>query len=290
MQADTKKPNTILRQQRLLKGWSQQRVVDELLTLFRKEDQSDPGINAETISKWERGERKPKAFYQEKLCLLFGKSAQDLGFLDMPGNAPEEPDNQGIQPAFSSPAAISSPIDMPWEMEEASAEYMLGERLVASAGDLIPLFDAGWSREAILESLQVILRGVQAIPCLTRRTLLQLGATAIVRGVAAPTHENVSAGEREQLCTALSESIIAGWKLFNVASIAEGVIASAHKASPLVTAVDSPLMYQGMLSLVQKSVVTFPHHTEMKELLEKVQNLIPGSLVQTRPRYLGGDA
>lgn len=142
----------------------------------------------------------------------------------MPGNAPEEPEHQGIQSAFPSPTVISSPrnmeppqlltpqqaIDMPWERAETTPEHKLGAWLAVSAGDLIPLFDAGWSREAILESLHVILRGVQAMPCGTRRMLLQLGAAAIVSGVAVPTHEHVSAGEREHLCAALSESIIAG--------------------------------------------------------------------------------
>jgi transcriptional regulator with XRE-family HTH domain len=64
-----KKPNTILRRERQLRGWSQQRVAELVDT------------SEDVVSRWERGERRPIPFFQEKLCALYGKSAEELGFL-----------------------------------------------------------------------------------------------------------------------------------------------------------------------------------------------------------------
>jgi transcriptional regulator with XRE-family HTH domain len=63
------KPNEALRYQRLLRGWSQGRVAEAV------------GTSAEVVSRWETGRKKPGPFYQEKLCDLFGKSTEELGFL-----------------------------------------------------------------------------------------------------------------------------------------------------------------------------------------------------------------
>lgn len=64
-----KKPNTMLRRERQLRGWSQQKVASLVET------------SEDVVSRWERGERKPGPFFQEKLCTLYGKSAEELGFL-----------------------------------------------------------------------------------------------------------------------------------------------------------------------------------------------------------------
>jgi transcriptional regulator with XRE-family HTH domain len=65
-----KKPNNILRRERLLRGWSQQKVASLVET------------SEDVVSRWERGERKPSPFYQEKFCVLYGKTAEELGFLE----------------------------------------------------------------------------------------------------------------------------------------------------------------------------------------------------------------
>ncbi len=64
-----KKPNIILRRERQLRGWSQQKVASLVET------------SEDVVSRWERGERKPSPFYQEKFCVLYGKTAEELGFL-----------------------------------------------------------------------------------------------------------------------------------------------------------------------------------------------------------------
>jgi transcriptional regulator with XRE-family HTH domain len=59
----------ILRQERELRGWSQSRAAQEL------------GTTSNTVSAWERDISVPSPYFREKLCMLFGKNAQELGLL-----------------------------------------------------------------------------------------------------------------------------------------------------------------------------------------------------------------
>lgn len=63
----------LLRQERMRHRWSQQDLADQL------------GTTALTVRRWERGSQQPGAYFRVKLCTLFGKSAEELGF------APDEP-------------------------------------------------------------------------------------------------------------------------------------------------------------------------------------------------------
>ena len=68
------KPNLHLKYERERRGWSQARVADEI------------GTTEKNVGRWERGVSYPYPFFREKLCTLFGKSAQELGFVkDIPG-------------------------------------------------------------------------------------------------------------------------------------------------------------------------------------------------------------
>lgn len=62
-------PNIRLKAQRLRKQWSQVYVATRI------------GTNDVTVSRWENGTTFPSLYYREKLCELFGKSAEDLGLL-----------------------------------------------------------------------------------------------------------------------------------------------------------------------------------------------------------------
>lgn len=63
-------PNEKLKRERQLRGWSQGVVAEKM-----------GGIPDYYISRWERGEVLPSPFYQQQLCALFGKTAEELGFL-----------------------------------------------------------------------------------------------------------------------------------------------------------------------------------------------------------------
>lgn len=74
-------PNARLRRQRLRRGWSLQRVADELQKLCEHEGRR-VGVTASMVGKWERGFKRPSPFYQEKLCSLYDRTAEELGLVD----------------------------------------------------------------------------------------------------------------------------------------------------------------------------------------------------------------
>ena len=57
-----------LRQERIRRNWRQQEVADQL------------GTTVLTIKRWERGRQRPSIYFRQKLCTLFEKSAEELGF------------------------------------------------------------------------------------------------------------------------------------------------------------------------------------------------------------------
>src|SRR5713226_2788338 len=62
-------PNERLRRARLLKGWSQAELAEQVGTSF------------EMVSRWERGVTVPSPRYQKRLYAVLGKSAEELGLM-----------------------------------------------------------------------------------------------------------------------------------------------------------------------------------------------------------------
>ena len=69
MSIDKTIPNTKIRHQRQMRGWSQKKLADKLDT------------SKELVSRWERGTQRTSPYYREKLCTIFGMTAEELGFL-----------------------------------------------------------------------------------------------------------------------------------------------------------------------------------------------------------------
>jgi transcriptional regulator with XRE-family HTH domain len=84
MPANQATPNARLRRQRLRRGWSLQRVADELQKICEQEGRR-VGVTASMVGKWERGFKRPSPFYQENLCSLYGMTAEQLGLVDDTG-------------------------------------------------------------------------------------------------------------------------------------------------------------------------------------------------------------
>src|SRR5438132_8305794 len=63
-------PNHRLLRERKLRGWSQKDVADKIDT------------DSKIVGKWERREITPSPYSRQRLCELFGKNAEELGFLD----------------------------------------------------------------------------------------------------------------------------------------------------------------------------------------------------------------
>ncbi|GAC1646038.1 MAG: hypothetical protein NVS4B12_12640 [Ktedonobacteraceae bacterium] len=66
----SKVPNVYLKRQREVRGWSQRYVAQRVET------------DTFTVGRWERGTSRPSAYFRAKLCALFERDAEDLGFLD----------------------------------------------------------------------------------------------------------------------------------------------------------------------------------------------------------------
>lgn len=68
-QRTSRRPNDLLRRERLLRGWTQQDVAGRIET------------DGYTVNRWERGRAIPSPYFRQKLCHLFGKNAEELGLL-----------------------------------------------------------------------------------------------------------------------------------------------------------------------------------------------------------------
>src|SRR6266851_3096851 len=67
-------PNERLRRERQLRGWSQVYLAEQIR------------VPDYYISRWERGDVLPSPYYQQKLCEVFGKTAEELGMLQTKGD------------------------------------------------------------------------------------------------------------------------------------------------------------------------------------------------------------
>jgi transcriptional regulator with XRE-family HTH domain len=73
---------TPLKYQRLLRGWSQQDVADELYKLCAASGHPEVGVSIQQIYRWESGYCKPRPIYRKHLCQLYGLMADKLGFIE----------------------------------------------------------------------------------------------------------------------------------------------------------------------------------------------------------------
>src|SRR5215467_12036128 len=68
----SRRPNELLRQERLLRGWTQQDLAGRIAT------------DGYAVNRWERGRATPSPYFRQRLCALLGKNAQDLGLVGAP--------------------------------------------------------------------------------------------------------------------------------------------------------------------------------------------------------------
>src|SRR5689334_11728501 len=99
MRENKKQIISLLRREREARGWSRDYVAEQV------------EVDVATVGRWERGERLPHPRHQQKLCELFGKDSQELGFLP---KAPEALDDLTVPPDLSLqdlPTSTSTSID-----------------------------------------------------------------------------------------------------------------------------------------------------------------------------------
>jgi len=69
--SDNMRMNNLLRQERIRRNWRQRDLAEQL------------GTTVLTIKRWERGSQQPSLYFRAKLCVLFGKSVEELGLIDV---------------------------------------------------------------------------------------------------------------------------------------------------------------------------------------------------------------
>ncbi len=75
----TRSPNELLREQRLRRGWSLDRTAEQLRRLAFRLGEPEPGVDANMISRWERGQHQPGPRYVRLLRLLYDQPSEELG-------------------------------------------------------------------------------------------------------------------------------------------------------------------------------------------------------------------
>jgi class 3 adenylate cyclase len=90
-------PNRQLRQERELRCWSQLEIADQI------------GTSSLNVSRWERGITFPTAHFRQELCTLFGKSAVELGFLQVQDKTTDSHESLPPHPSPPDQGAVSSP-------------------------------------------------------------------------------------------------------------------------------------------------------------------------------------
>jgi transcriptional regulator with XRE-family HTH domain/tetratricopeptide (TPR) repeat protein len=75
---DARRPNELLRRARILRGWSQQRVADQINDLL-----GSARADRELVYRWETGKRTPGPYYRERLCIVFAMTAEELGLVEL---------------------------------------------------------------------------------------------------------------------------------------------------------------------------------------------------------------
>jgi transcriptional regulator with XRE-family HTH domain len=74
-------PNRLLAWERLQRVWSYEEVSDRIRREMDHVQEPHTGLSANTVRRWETGERWPEPRYRKHLVTIFGKPASELGLL-----------------------------------------------------------------------------------------------------------------------------------------------------------------------------------------------------------------
>ncbi|GII56686.1 hypothetical protein Pth03_50750 [Planotetraspora thailandica] len=74
-------PNRQLSWERLQRGWSYEELAEQVRTTMDRCGETDTGLTANTVRRWETGERWPDPRYRKHLVTLFARPASELGLL-----------------------------------------------------------------------------------------------------------------------------------------------------------------------------------------------------------------
>lgn len=118
MDSETPSWKDRLRQERIRHDWRQRDLAERL------------GTATVTVTRWEQGSHEPSAYFRVKLCALFGKSPQELGFV--PDATPSE-ERQPVSQETARAAATPHPTEPDlWSVPYARNPFFTGRKEILS--------------------------------------------------------------------------------------------------------------------------------------------------------------
>jgi DNA-binding transcriptional regulator YiaG len=144
--------NPHLRAQRARLGLTQQEVAEALAALAWEHDHEQLGVDADMVSKWERGAKRPRRLYRRLLCMLYNSTEEDLGLRQTQGGAPADDfSGEDVNRREFLRAAVVAPEVLRRVLRGAGGEAMEFTRMAGTSGVGAGTFD---HLEAVLTELR----------------------------------------------------------------------------------------------------------------------------------------
>jgi transcriptional regulator with XRE-family HTH domain len=204
--AGTGQSNDKLRRERRRRGWSQRDVADRMGEAARAKGLSEPRVDPDYVSKWERGIKQPDPYHVYLLCLAFELPSDRLGLpgdSDAPGeerrrpHAPIEVPSPGTPELLAGLAGALLPgPGEPWER----LDYALKHPAAIDTGTIAHL-------EQVLVVLETVERHVEATALFGAVTGHLAAITNLLRG-------SMPLNARRQLCSIAGETAGLAGRLF----------------------------------------------------------------------------
>jgi tetratricopeptide (TPR) repeat protein/DNA-binding transcriptional regulator YiaG len=146
------RPNPHLKVQRARLGLTQQEVAEALAALAWEHDHEQLGVDADMVSKWERGAKRPRRLYRRLLCMLYNSTEEDLGLRQTQGGAPADDfSGEDVNRREFLRAAVVAPEVLRRVLRGAGGEAMEFTRMAGTSGVGAGTFD---HLEAVLTELR----------------------------------------------------------------------------------------------------------------------------------------
>jgi transcriptional regulator with XRE-family HTH domain len=213
---EAQRQNKLLRLQRRLRGWSQEDVAAGLHRLAADVSDSELGVDAAMVGRWERGTRKPRPRYVRLLSTLFELPAEQLGFIEdgerelLPAPANRHGGEEATREFIVHMSALLGVADLPdgamepWER----LSYALGQRTHADAQTVDHL-----------EGITVALESLEATPVSSAALIGPVAGH--LDAISLLLHGSPTARLRSRLCSLASETAgFASWLHWNVGDAA----------------------------------------------------------------------
>src|SRR6266853_1354033 len=135
-------PNLRLKARRARMGLTQQEVAEALAALAWEHDHQQLGVDANHVSKWERGQRRPRRLYRRLLCTLYDCTEEELGLRPAQGGATAHDfHGEDVNRREFLQAAVVAPEVLRRVLRAAGREAMEFTRLTEISGVGAGIFD-----------------------------------------------------------------------------------------------------------------------------------------------------